>query len=197
MAFQHFKHSLLSFCGRWCVRKQAINCSVMSEVFIVLHWFLPESREIWAIPGIPVESNLAQGPAKLIKPFWWNLQWNLYAAEMVPGIAQKEWHLEQGRTESCLLMTPRSSIGICQCWFGIIKSPQHSFSTAAIDHNDYPHHHATIITNGHHHTQHTSTVHNDHNIQYFTVPHLSLQESSHSTGIRMESSTPLLKYSFI
>ena len=37
VAFQHFKHSLLSFCGRWCVRKQATNWSGMSEVFIVLH----------------------------------------------------------------------------------------------------------------------------------------------------------------
>jgi len=29
---------------------------------------------IRAIPGIPEESILAQGPAKLIKQFWWNVE---------------------------------------------------------------------------------------------------------------------------
>ncbi|EDR07014.1 uncharacterized protein LACBIDRAFT_328269 [Laccaria bicolor S238N-H82] len=41
-----------------------------------------------AIPGIPEESNLAEGPAKLIKPFWWNfdgIQILLKSFQEAPG----------------------------------------------------------------------------------------------------------------
>jgi hypothetical protein len=39
-----------------------------------------------------VESNLAEGPAKLIKQFWWNFEWNSNSAGMVPGITRTELH---------------------------------------------------------------------------------------------------------
>jgi hypothetical protein len=54
----------------------------MVEVFIVLHWFLPESSGIRGIPGIPEESILAEGPAKLTKQFWRNFEWNSNSAGM-------------------------------------------------------------------------------------------------------------------
>jgi len=60
------------------------------EVFIVLHWFLPESGRIQAIPGIPEESILAQGPAKLIVPFQWIVEQNSISTRMVPGITWTE-----------------------------------------------------------------------------------------------------------
>ena len=62
----------------------------LDEVFIVLHWFQPESGGIRAIPGIPEESNLAEGPAKLIKWFRRNFERNSNSAGMVPGITRKE-----------------------------------------------------------------------------------------------------------
>jgi len=60
------------------------------EVFIVLHWFWPESDGIRAIPGIPEESILAQGHAKLIKQFWQYVEQNSNSAGMIPGITWME-----------------------------------------------------------------------------------------------------------
>jgi len=75
--------------------KISFRGQAFSEVLIVLHWFLLESSRIQAIPGIPGETILAQRPAKLIIPFWWNVEQNLNSAGMVPGFTWTEWHLEQ------------------------------------------------------------------------------------------------------
>jgi hypothetical protein len=49
-----------------------------------------ESGRIRAIPGIPQESNLAEGPAKLVKQFRQNFEWNSNSTGMVPGITWTE-----------------------------------------------------------------------------------------------------------
>ena len=86
-----------------------VDHSSQVEVFIVLHWFLPESSGIWAIPRIPEESNLAEGCAKLIND----------SGRISNGIQIstriQEWPgrnaLEQNPCGNhCLLMTPKSSI---------------------------------------------------------------------------------------
>ena len=49
-------NAIMTFKGEWWAQ-------LSSRVYVAL----PESSGIWAIPGIPEESNLTEGPAKLIK----------------------------------------------------------------------------------------------------------------------------------
>jgi len=90
-----------------------IHCFM--EVFIVLHWFLPESGGIQAIPGIPEESILAQGPAKLIILFQWNVEQNSNSAVMVPGFTWTEWHLEWQERNP---WSPNRVLAFADTWFG-------------------------------------------------------------------------------
>ena len=63
------------------------------------------------IPGIPEESNLAEGPAKLIKPFRRNVERNSNSAGMVPGFTRKELPPGTTGTESS---TSKSIVGKCR-----------------------------------------------------------------------------------
>ena len=117
---------------------------------------------IQAIPGIPEESIFAQGPAKLIIPFWQNVEWNSNSARMVPGFMQTEWHLEQQEQNP---QCPNQASANANARFGC-HQPINSFflnhhhhhhwwhpsTTASSPPSPHRHHHIIItVTIGHHH----------------------------------------------
>ena len=113
------------------------------DVFIVLHWFLLESSVIQPIPRIPEESNLAEGPAKLIQWFWQNFWMEFKFRQncsrndpdrMPPGtrwngILVESLFVDDAQIEHWQILMLN---------LGIINKQHHSFSTTTIVHDAYP-----------------------------------------------------------
>ena len=97
---------------------------------------------IRAIPRIPEESNLAEGPAKLIQWFRWNFEWNSHSARMVPGITRKE-SIPRTRQSGILAESLFVDNVQIECRhlpmldLGVINKQLHSFSTTTTIHDAY------------------------------------------------------------
>jgi len=104
---------------------------------------------IWAIPGIPKESILAQGPAKLIIPFQRNVERNSNSARMVPGFTWMEWHLEWQEWNPRFGCHQAINLFFLNHHHHHWQRPSTTASSPPLPHR---HHHVVVtITIGHHH----------------------------------------------
>ena len=147
---------------------QWLNDKGLEEVFIVLHWFRPESGGIRAIPRIPEESNLAEEPAKLNKWFRRNFEQNSNSTGMVPGITRKEWIPGRQQNGIC---SPFHNAQPCPNWSSEFADDQFGCGQQSQTLLSHHHHHPqchlrrrlVTITSTHHHPQSSPAALSDHN----------------------------------
>jgi hypothetical protein len=109
--------------------------------------FQLESSGNWAIPGHLEESILAEGPAKLVKQFSWNFEWNSNSTRM-QELPSTELHWDRIRGMCLVLNVVQIK---CQCLLmlnlSIINKQTHSSSTTTTTLEDvHPCHHCLITT---------------------------------------------------
>jgi len=130
-----------------------------------------ESSGIQAIPRILEESILAQGPAKLIKKFWWNVEWNSNSAGMVLGITWMECTQNDQEWNPPYNWHPNWVSAFANTQFGHHQQSFSSSSTTTTTTTDdthplsphlhHRHHHIIVITTNSCHHPHPSP-HNHH-----------------------------------
>ena len=81
----------LAYC-KWIMQLWSVTSCVTQSPISIGGLYCPPliPAGIQAIPRIPEESNLAEGPAKLMKWFQQNFEWQSNSTRMVPGITWKE-----------------------------------------------------------------------------------------------------------